>query len=152
MDIETFLTERKVPFTRHEHPTAYTAQEMAAEEHVPGDQVAKAVVVQAGDKPVLCVLPASYKIDLAKLAKGLKVKGCRLAEEAELAKIFTDVEVGAEPPFGNLYGLKTVVDEHLAADERIIFNAGTHRQAIEMAYDDFARLAEPKVLDFSVHL
>ncbi len=152
MDVEKYLTEAGVKYALLKHPEAYTAQEVAAEEHVSGDMVAKPVLVNAGDKPVLCVLPASCKIDLGKLAGALEVKTCRLADEAELGKLFPDVEIGAEPPFGKPYGVETLVDTRLSQCRSITFTAGTHRQAIQMAYDDYAALAEAKVLDFALHL
>lgn len=153
MDIEKFLRDAGVRFEVCEHPAAYTAQEVAAREHVSGDDVAKPVAVKTGEQHVLCVLPASHKIDLGKLKKALKAKKkCRILAEAEMAKLFPDVEVGAESPFGNPYGLATVVDEHLAQCDTITFTAGTHRRAVRMSYADYARLAEPTVADFSVHL
>jgi Ala-tRNA(Pro) deacylase len=152
MDVEKYLTEAGVEYTSLKHPEAYTAQEVAAEEHVSGDMVAKSVLVHADDEPVLCVLPASCKIDLAKLAKTLKADKCRLADEAELGKVFPDVEIGAEPPFGKPSGLETLVDTRLSQCRTITFTAGTHRQAVQMAYDDYAALAEAKVLDFALHL
>ncbi len=152
MKISEYLKENGVYFSMHEHPPAYTAQEVAAEEHVSGNLLAKAVVVSAGDRYVMCVVPASYKVDMKKAAKKLGVKSVRLADETELAKLFPDVEVGAEPPFGNLYDLTTLVDEHLAADDEIMFQAGSHRHAIRMKYADYASLTEPDVADLAVHL
>ena len=152
MDVEKYLTEAGVRYTSLKHPEAYTAQEVAAEEHVSGDMVAKSVLVHADGKSVLCVLPASCKIDLGKLAETLEVKKCRLAEEAELGKLFPDMEIGAEPPFGKPYGLETFVDTRLSQCRTLTFTAGTHRQAIQVAYDDYAALAEAKVLDFALHL
>ncbi len=152
MKISEYLKENGVYFSMHEHPPAYTAQEVAAEEHVSGNLLAKAVVISAGDRYVMCVVPASYKVDMKKAAKKLGVKSVRLADETELAKLFPDVEVGAEPPFGNLYDLTTLVDEHLAADDEIMFQAGSHRHAIRMKYADYASLTEPDVADLAVHL
>ena len=152
MDIAKFLKEAGVAFQLRKHQEAYTAQEMAAAEHITGDAVAKPVVVHAGKKHVLCVLPASCKVDLGKLAKLLKAKKCRLADETELGELFPDVEVGAEPPFGKPYGLETVVDERLTACETIAFTAGTHSQTVCMSYADYARLAEPTVADFAARL
>ena len=151
MDVERFLKEASVEYELHEHPTAYTAQGLAAIEHVKGDAVAKSVVVYADDSRVLCVLPASYKIDLDKLAADLCTAQCRLADELDLERLFPDTELGAEPPFGKPYGMQTLVDGHLAVCDTITFNAGTHRQAIRMRYSDYARLAEPMVSDFAVH-
>jgi len=154
MKISEYLKEKGVYFSMHEHAPAYTAQEVAAEEHVSGDMLAKAVVVRAGEGYAMCVLPASYKLDMSKAADALRVKArkVRLADETELAKLFPDVEVGAEPPFGNLYDLPTLVDVHLAEDDEIMFRAGSHRQAIRMKYADYAALAEPDVADLAVHL
>ena len=152
MKIQEYLKSNKVPFEVLEHPPAYTAQEVAAEEHVSGNLMAKTVVVQADKKSVLCVLPASYKLDMKKVAKALKTKKIRLADETELAKLFPDVEVGAEPPFGNLYDMTTVVDSHLAEDEEIVFQAGSHRQAIRVKYADYAKLVAPTVAELAVHL
>ncbi len=152
MDVEKVLREAGVRYTKREHPVAYTAQEMAAEEHVSGDAVAKPVLVQAGERNIMCVLPASCKIDLGRLAKALKVKKCKLLAESEMAGIFPDVEVGAEPPFGRFYGVETLVDSRLAENRQVTFAAGTHRTSIEMDYDDFTRLAESAEADFAVHL
>jgi len=152
MDVEEFLRAAGVQYEKQPHATAYTAQEIAAETHTTGNAVAKPVLVRADDTHFLCVLPASHKIDLGKLATVLRAKKCRLAEESEVAKLFPDVEVGAEPPFGKPYGVPTVVDSHLAECKTITFSAGTHRYAIRMQYEDYARLAEASVGDFSVHL
>ncbi len=152
MKISEYLKDRGVYFSMHEHPPAYTAQEVAAEEHVSGNMLAKAVIVRAGDRFAMCVIPASFKLDMTKAAECLGAKSIRLADETELAKLFPDTEVGAEPPFGNLYHLRTLVDEHLAADEEIVFQAGSHRHAIRMKFADYASLCEPNVADLAVHL
>ena len=152
MKTEEFLKRAGVRYEKHEHPITYTAQELAAAEHVTGDAVAKSVLVQADGKNVLCVLPASHKIDLGKLAKVLRARKCRLVDEAEMARLFPEAEVGAEGPFGKPYGLKTLVDQHLAERDVITFTADSHRQAIRIDYADYARLAEPAVADFSAHL
>ena len=152
MNVSEYLTEQGVPFEFFEHPPAYTAQEVAAEEHISGDMLAKAVLVHDGKGYVMCVLPASYKLDMDKTAKARKVKRVRLADETELAKVFPDVEVGGEPPFGNLYNLPTLMDRHLADSEDVVFQAGTHRQAIRMKCADYIALTEPTVTDLAVHL
>ena len=151
MDVEAYLRDAGVAYEKHKHPVAYSSQALAAEEHVSGHHVAKPVLVHAGDRCVMCVLAASHRLDMTKLARALKVRQCRLANEAELAATFPDVEVGAEPPFGKPYGLDTFVDEHLAASEQITFTAGSHQQAIRMQYADYIRLAEATVLDISAH-
>ncbi|MHC4982164.1 MAG: aminoacyl-tRNA deacylase [Planctomycetota bacterium] len=152
MKIEDYLKENGVAYELHEHPPAYTAQELAAEEHVSGNMFAKAVVVHTKKGCALCALPASCMLDMKKVAKVLKSKKVRLADETEMAKLFPDAEVGAEPPFGNLYELPTIVDERLAEGNEIVFQAGTHRHAIKMKYDDYASLVKPTVADVAVHL
>ncbi len=149
MKVEKFLKQAGAKFAKHRHPKAYTAQELAAEEHVSGHHVAKSVAVHADDHCVLCVLPASCRIDLARLAAGLDAKQCRVASEDELTELFPDVKVGTEPPFGHLYGLATVVDERLTRCETITFCAGTYSKAIEMPFSEYSRLANPQVLDFA---
>lgn len=151
MNVDEYLRENGVWFEHHTHRPVYTAQELAAEEHISGRDVAKAVVVKLDDSFVLCVLPAHQKLDMGKLCMAENAHSCRLAEESEMSELFPDVEVGAEPPMGNLYNLPTIVDASLAAEERIMFPAGSHRDAIEMGFRDFARLVQPRVTDMSVH-
>jgi Ala-tRNA(Pro) deacylase len=152
MKIDQYLKDKGVRFSTHEHAPAYTAQEVAAEEHVSGDELAKAVIVRADDKFAMCVLPATYKVDLDKVAALLNARSVRLADEAEMAKLFPDAEVGSEPPFGVIYEVQTLVDRHLADDEEIVFQAGSHRQVVRMAYADYVSIAEPQVGDLAVHL
>jgi Ala-tRNA(Pro) deacylase len=111
--------------------------------------VAKTVVVKADNQFVMAVLPASAKVDFPVLRETLRAKELRLAKEAEFEGLFPDSEVGAMPPFGNLYGLPVYADESLASDRAILFNAGTHRDAIRMSYRDFTRLAEPQICSFA---
>ena len=146
--IKDHLEENKIPYSLLTHPSAYTAQGAAAVMHVSGREVAKTVIVEAGKGYCLAVLPASYHVKTDKLADviGLPV---RLATEMEFSSLFTDCELGAMPPLGELYGLPVYVDESLAADKEIIFNAGTHRDAIRMNYDDFVSLARPVVCSFA---
>ncbi|MGA2266558.1 MAG: YbaK/EbsC family protein [Phycisphaerae bacterium] len=152
MKIQDYLKQQKVKFETHDHPPAYTAQEVAAEEHVPGDKLAKVVIVKAGKSFAMCVLAASYKLDMKKVAKALDSGKVSLVDEGELAKLFADIEVGAVPPFGSLYNLPTLLDSHLAEEDDIVFQAGSHRQAIRMKYKDYADLAKPTVTDLAVHL
>jgi len=142
--LKSFLDENKVQYTLMSHSPAYTAQAAAATLHVPGKELAKTVVLRAGEEALLAVLPASFHVDLKKLG-GVAGKTVRLATEQEFGDLFPDCELGAMPPFGSLYNLSVFVDESLAADEEIVFNAGTHRDAIRMRYADFARLAKPTV-------
>ena len=140
--LKALLDESKVHYTLMTHSPAYTAQAAAATLHVPGKELAKSVVVRAGEDTLLAVLPASHHVSLKKLS-ALVGRTVRLATEQEFNNLFPDCELGAMPPFGQLYNLPVYVDQALAADEEIVFNAGTHRDAIRMPYADFARLAKP---------
>jgi Ala-tRNA(Pro) deacylase len=143
--LETYLREQQVPFRLHHHPPTYTAQETAASEHVPGKMVAKVVMVIADDRLVLLALPAPARVDLDQVGARLGAGRVRLAREDEFAAAFPDCEVGAMPPFGNLYNLPVYVDEALAANETIVFAAGTHTDTMSVRYADFARLVQPTV-------
>ena len=149
--LEAYLRENKVPFQVVHHPLAYTAQEIAASEHVPGKMLAKVVMVFADGKMAMLALPAPYRVDLAKAGSVLAAKQVRLAHEEEFAAAFPDCEVGAMPPFGNLYDLPVWVDKSLAEDETIVFQAGTHTDTISMKYADYQRLVKPKAADFAHH-
>jgi Ala-tRNA(Pro) deacylase len=142
--IKNHLELNNIPYSLLTHPSSYTAQGAAAVMHVSGREVAKTVVVQAGKDYYLVVLPASYHVKPEKLANVIG-RPTRLATEDEFISLFPDCELGAMPPLGELYGLSVYVDESLAADKEIIFNAGTHRDAIRMNYDDFVRLTKPTV-------
>ena len=143
--VKEFLDNQKVPYAHHVHPTAYTAQEVAAEEHIPGKEMAKTVILKIGDRLAMVVLPASSRLNL-EAARGLVGNAeARLASELEFTGLFADCDVGAMPPFGNLYGVPVYVDATLAEDDEIVFNAGTHQDTIRMKYADFARLVHPSV-------
>src|SRR3970040_1504428 len=111
--LERYFRESRVAYQSMSHSTAYTAQEVAAAQHVPGKQVAKVVMVKAGEALVMAVLPAPYRVDLEKLAAAAGAKGARLTREEEFEGIFPDCEVGAMPPFGNLYQVPVYVDASL---------------------------------------
>lgn len=152
MRVIEFLDDSAVRYEVTEHPPAFTAQQMAAAEHEPGRYVAKPVIIKADDKYMMCVLAACYKIDLGALKSQLGAKSVKLAEEKEIGKMFEDCELGAEPPFGNLYDLPTIIDKALEKDEHIMFQAGTHDKAIRMSMKDYRKLVAPKVLEFSYHV
>jgi Ala-tRNA(Pro) deacylase len=147
----SYLREQGVTFAQRQHLVAYTAQELAEIEHLPSSMVAKVVIVFAGPEilplMLMLVLPASHRVDLAKVAAAVGARDAWLADERELAQAFPDCELGAMPPFGNLYDLPVYVDRTLAEDQIIVFQAGTHSDTIHMAYADFARLVRPRVLD-----
>ncbi len=152
MRVIEFLDKSAARYEVTKHPPAFTAQQMAAVEHEPGQYVAKPVIVKADGKYVMCVLSACYKIDMGALKSQLGAKSVKLAKEKEIGKIFDDCELGAEPPFGNLYDLPTIMDKSLEEDDHITFQAGTHEKAIRMSMDDYRKLVEPKVLEFSYHV
>jgi len=152
MRVIELLDKSSVSYEVTEHPPAFTAQQMAAAEHEPGKYVAKPVIVKADGKYMMCVLSACYKIDLGALKIQLGAKSVELAQEKEIGKIFDDCELGAEPPFGNLYDLPTIMDKSLEKDDHITFQAGTYEKAIRMSMDDYRKLVEPKVLEFSYHM
>ena len=147
--LEHYLGENKVHFHGMAHPLAYTAQEVAASMHVHGKNLAKVVVVMANSWLVMLVLPATHQIDFARLRDALGTQDIRLAHENEFEEIFPDCDTGAMPPFGNLYGIPVCVDYTLAQDEEIVFQAGTHRETLKIAYKDYARLVKPIVADFA---
>ncbi|MHA2314702.1 MAG: aminoacyl-tRNA deacylase [Candidatus Hermodarchaeia archaeon] len=152
MRVIELLDKSAVRYEVTEHPPAFTAQQMAAVEHEPGKYVAKPVIVKADGEYMMCVLSACYKIDLRALKSQLGAKSVELAQEKEIGKIFDDCELGAEPPFGNLYDLPTIMDKALEEDDHITFQGGTHEKAIRMSMDDYKKLVEPKVLEFSYHM
>jgi Ala-tRNA(Pro) deacylase len=147
--IEAYLREQHVPYEVHHHPPAYAAQRVAALEHVPGKMFAKVVIAFAGEQMVMLVLPAPARVNLLKLAEVMCTENVRLAREEEFAEAFPDCEVGAMPPLGNIYHLPVFVDKTLAEDDRIVFQAGTHTESIEMSYRDFANMVHPRVADFA---
>jgi Ala-tRNA(Pro) deacylase len=150
--LEEYLKRNSIKYKVVTHPEAYTAQEIAAMIHVPGKELAKVVMMKAGERLVMAVLPASWRVDFSKLREVLHEKDLRLATEDEFKTIFPDCEAGAEPPFGNLYNIDTLVDKSLSEDEHIFFNAGNHYEAVDMSYSDYANLVKPNVAEFAEHL
>jgi len=144
--IRECLEEHKVPYTHCTHRLAYTAQEVAAAQHVPGHQMAKTIVLKADSQYILLILSAVMKVNLKVLRDELPFKHLELATEKEFASLFPDCELGAMAPFGNLYGLAVYVDKSLTDDDEIVFNAGTHVDTIRIKYADFARLVRPAVI------
>lgn len=147
--LQELLDRERVAYEVLTHPPAYTAQEVAQAQHVPGRELAKVVVVCGSQGFALLVLPAIYKVDLARAQAALGDPQARLATEQEFRSLFPECEVGAMPPFGNLFALPVYVDQTLAQDETIVFNAGTHTQTVRMRYADFVRLVGPKLASFA---
>jgi Ala-tRNA(Pro) deacylase len=143
------LDENGVKYVSIQHSPAYTAQEVAASAHVPGHEMAKTVVVKIDGKMAMAVLPASEHVDLDRLKDEVGAKTLLLASEDEFRNAFPDCELGAMPPFGNLYGMDVYVSEKLTEHESISFNAGSHTELIRLAYSEFERLARPTQLRFA---
>lgn len=143
-----YLRERDVAYEIQHHPVAYTAQEVAASEHISGRQVAKVVMVRADGRPAMLVLPAVHQVDLSRAATALGAQDVRLAQEDEFAALFPDCAVGAMPPFGERYGVPVYVDPSLVEAERIVCPAGTHTDTVSLRYADFERVTRPTGADF----
>jgi Ala-tRNA(Pro) deacylase len=144
-EIVQYLQEHHVPFTRHWHPRAVSAQRLAAAVHVSGYKVAKSVIVDVDGKLAIAVLPATEMLDEELSTKALNAREVKLAEEESFRDLFGDCELGAEPPFGRLYGLPVIVDSRLPHEGTIIFRAGSHEETLEMHWVDFASLENPIV-------
>jgi Ala-tRNA(Pro) deacylase len=164
------LDQNKVQYEILHHTEAVTAQRIAQAEHVKGRHQAKVVMLKSGDQHLIVVLPADHHIDLEKIEKAIG-KSVSLGKENDFKSLFPDSVIGAMPPFGNLYGLPTYVDKHLAEQDRcfgnlyglptyvdkhlaeqdyIVFEAGTHTDAIKMSYSDYEKIVRPKVEDLAI--
>ncbi len=147
--LKRFLDENEVPYESIRHFVAYTAQETAASAHIRGRELAKTVMVKIDGRMAMAVLPATRRLDLDRLVHAAGAGQAALSTEREFSQMFSDCEPGAMPPFGNLYGMDVYVDTHLAQDEHIAFNAGTHEELIQISYCDFERLVGPTVADLA---
>jgi Ala-tRNA(Pro) deacylase len=143
--IQHYLQQNHVPFLRHWHPRAVTAQELAQALHVTGYRVAKSVIVSADGRLCICLIPATDTLDLEKVGEALGTREARLATEDEFADRFPACELGAESPFGKLYGLPVLMDESLAVAEDLLLRAGSHEEALEVSVEDFIALEEPRM-------
>ena len=149
--LKAFLDQHHVPYRCLFHPAAYTTQQISQAAHISGKTMVKVVMVKLDGAMAMAVVPAAYRVDLGHLAKAAGATRAKLASEEEFQALFPDVELGAMPPFGNLYGLPVYVSEDLTDKAEIAFNAGTHSEVIQLAYADFARLVQPEVLRYSTH-
>lgn len=144
--LKEMLEEAEVSYEVYHHPLAYTAQEIAAKQHFSGDEMAKVVMLKADGELVMAVVLGSQKVNLNTVKASLGAREVRLATEDEFISRFPDCEIGAMPPFGNLFGLPVYVDPALEKDESIYFNAGNHVQTIRLRYKDFEKLVQPRVV------
>ncbi len=144
--LKEFLDAQGVKYVTISHSKAFTAMEVAESAHVQGREMAKTVVLNVDGKLAMAVLPAVQKVDLDLLRRNLGATSVELAREQDFRADFPGCEVGAMPPFGNLYGMEVFVEPRLAADKEIAFNAGSHTELIRMAYKDFERLVKPRLV------
>ena len=141
--VKDFLDTNRIQYSSIVHPTSYTAQGTAAYAHVPGKELAKTVIIRIDSQLAMVVLPASAQLDLGAIKRMAKAKTVTLAAEPEFECKFPDCDLGAMPPFGNLYGMAVYVDDFLTCDKEIAFNAGSHNELMRMTYQDFERLVNP---------
>ena len=144
--LKNFLDDQHVQYISIIHSRAHTAQETAEVAHIPGRQLAKTVMVKLDGKMAMVVLPASEQIDLDLLQGCAGVNSAELADEKEFSALFPQCEIGAMPPFGNLYGMMVYVEEDLTTAGTIAFNAGSHLELIQLSYNDFERLVKPRIV------
>jgi Ala-tRNA(Pro) deacylase len=144
--VKGFLDRNDARYGIIEHSPAYTAHEIAQSAHISGHEVAKTVIVDIDDVPAMVVLPASNRVEIDDVRRVVGSEDVHLAKEREISRLFPDCELGAMPPFGNLYGLDVYVHPALATNKFITFNGGTHVSLIRMAYEDFEKLVKPRVL------
>jgi len=144
--LKEYLDRHGIKYVTITHSPAYTAQTIAAAAHIPGKDLAKKVMVALDEHLAMAVLPSSVMVDLERLREAAGAEKARLATEAEFKGLFPECEVGAMPPFGNLWDMEVYVDPMLAKDEDIAFNAGSHVELIKLAYQDFARLVRPRAI------
>ncbi len=144
--LRELLDREKISYEVFNHPLAYTAQEIAASQHVSGREMAKVVILKLDGSFAMGVLPANKMVSFERARVGLGIREISLATEDEFARLFPECEIGAMPPFGELFGLPVYVDPALEKDETIVFNAGNHQQTVRLKYADFKQLVKPVVV------
>jgi Ala-tRNA(Pro) deacylase len=147
--LKTFLDENGIKFVSIQHSAAYTAQEVAALAHIPGELMAKTVMVKIDGKMAMAVVPASHQVDFDRLREVAGAEQVELASENEFKDFFPTCDVGAMPPFGNLYDMPVYCSNALSEDLEIVFNAGSHSELIRLAYADYEQLVQPEIASFS---
>lgn len=150
--LKDFSDRENIKYVSIYHSVSYTSQEIAASVHVKGREMAKTVMVKLDGKLAMAVLPASHQVDFEQLERASGAQEAMLATEEEFEDRFPDCNIGAMPPFGNLYGMDVFVSQALTEDKEIAFNAGSHYELIRLAYKDFERLVKPKIADFSTKM
>jgi len=151
--LKGFLKEKGISYEVTEHPAAFTSQEIAGAQHVPGKQLLKAVIVKDGDGNYhMVVVTTNQLVDFDKFEALSKVSGANLASEDEVGQLFPDYELGAEPPFGNLYGLKVFADRAIEENDQVFFNGGSHTELVKMNIADFLSITQPIMGDIGRHV
>lgn len=150
--LKALLDRENIKYVSIVHSVAHTSQELAASVHVKGACFAKTVMVKSGRENIMAVVPATHRVQFEDLARVTHNADVRLSTELEFQQLFPECEPGAMPPFGNLYGMRVLCDRSLADQEEIVFNAGSHVEAIRMFFDDFARLVQPEICVISKHM
>ncbi|MGD8395628.1 MAG: YbaK/EbsC family protein [Candidatus Eiseniibacteriota bacterium] len=151
--LQEFLDENGIRYVTVTHSPAFTAQEIAASAHIPGRELAKTIMVKLDGKMAMAVLPASHQVDLDRIAEAAGATRASMASEGEFRSLFPECELGAMPPFGNLYGLPVLVAEKLVVEGgEIAFNAGSHIELVQMQWRDFERLVQPTVVRFAARV
>ncbi len=147
--LKEFLDRNHIKYVSILHSQAFTAPEIAASAHIRGKALAKTVILKIDDRMAMAVLPASEHVDTG-LLKGLSgAQTVTLAGEGEFSRMFPDCEIGAMPPFGNLYGMEVFADHSLAEDQEIAFSAGSHSELVKLPFTDFKRLVKPRMMRIS---
>jgi len=144
-----FLDANNIKYLTIRHSSAFTAQEIAAKAHISGNELAKTVMIKIDGKMAMAVLPASNDIDFDSLKRIFGTRNVLLATEPEFRNRFPDCELGAMPPFGNLYDMEVYVAESLTEDKEIVFSAGSHTELIRLNYQDYKRLVKPRIFKFA---
>lgn len=150
--LKEYLDTQDIKYTTTNHSPAFTAMEVAQMAHVPGKQMAKVVITRLEQRLTMMVLPANYRINSARMVQAMHTANLRIASEGEFGHMFPDCELGAMPPFGQLYGMHTYVAQSLTEDKYITFSAGTHSEVITMLTKDYLRLVKPKIISFTDRL
>ena len=148
--VREFLDEQRIKYVTIRHSIAFTAQEIAASAHISGREIAKTVIIWLDDKLAMAVLPASKRVSLDEVRRIVGSNRVEIADEVDFVDLFPGCEVGAMPPFGNLYGMEVYLDPSLAEDDAIAFNAGSHTELLRMEFDDFLDIVKPKILAMTV--
>jgi len=146
--IRKYLDENDVHYEIIDHRVEYTAQRVAESIHIHGQEVAKTVIIKVDGELHMAVVSSSQMVDISFLQKIFGTKEIVLADEKDFEDIFPDCEVGAMPPFGNLYKMKMFISEKLSTQQEFVFNAGSHGNLIKIRYYDYERLIHPMIVNF----